>query len=818
MSELMRFRVVRAPDRVRPETRELIRAGDGDEYRVNQLAALGRSVRYVDVEMNSRAYAGDLSTMPTELMKLDDELGRAGSLVHPHRIEEITGDVEALVASAGFRIARARLFNTLGAIVGGAITDASSYGYPILRDYAIVVQRLLYIAGLLEWLAQPASTIVDEHDVADALRWRTIVLPAGLWSGTTSSGTMAMLGSSAGTNTLPINAVSRRPAFADLYVVRQDWVRYEEGEVAHIENVLLGERKTRENRRRTESEVTSVTETEMQTLDERDTQTTARYELSTEATREMELALHVEGSVDVKYPPGASAIIAAHVGASVDYSQATSDRTATTTAREAIDRALKRIETRAHEMRTARTLTTVEDANTHELDNKDGTAHVVGIYRWVNKVDRAQVYRYPNRFLLEFQLPEPGAWLKWMQGVTRPPAPEMPPLFTIDGTKATAKLSVADVTETTYADLGKRYGVKAMTPPPAPILRPGVNVNIAESEDTTLPIKFVSHDKFVTPDGYRAVGWQARILSWHNGGFGNQGCSVRVAVGGGPSGLIVVGQWASMDDSVSGSLDNLTGPVAIGVMADTPWGLTITMSIECHRLDAHLRKWQQSVYDMLVDGYTEKREAWERAVRGEKDDASIRVEGSNPLRTRLTIATELKKHIVELLISPQLVGVDALTESTEGEPSINVPAMRGLAPIVSFMEQAFEWENLTYVLYPYFWGARDGWRDTAAATGTDPELAAFLSAGSARVIVPARPGLEQVVHFFLYTGLAWGGLQAPAPDEEGYLSIDKEIRALQLGAADGIAVGESWEVRLPTTLVVLQADGVLPTNPNPQVP
>jgi hypothetical protein len=272
-----------------------------------------------------------------------------------------------------------------------------------------------------------------------------------------------------------------------------------------------------------------------------------------------------------------------------------------------------------------------------------------------------------------------------------------------------------------------------------------------------------------------------------------------------------------MDQQVSGGIDNLTGQLAIGVMADTPWGVTIAVSIECHRTDAIVRKWQQSVYDMLVDGYTQQYEAWERAMRDAAENASINIEGANPLRTRLTIATELKKHIIELMASRQVVGLDALDRDANLQPSIKVPEMRALAPIVSFMEQAFEWENITYVLYPYYWGARTGWKDTAAAAGVDPEMAAFLSAGSARVIVPARPSLEQVVHFFLYTGLPWAGLQAPAPDEEGYLSIDREIRALQIGATDGIPVGDSWEVRLPTTLVVLQQDGVLPENPKPQV-
>lgn len=148
-------------------------------------------------------------------------------------------------------------------------------------------------------------------------------------------------------------------------------------------------------------------------------------------------------------------------------------------------------------------------------------------------------------------------------------------------------------------------------------------------------------------------------------------------------------------------------------------------------------------------------------------------------------------------------------------PEVDLPKAIQSAPEIQFLEQAFEWENLTYTLYPYFWTGKDQWSDLADLSGADPDFARFLRAGSARVIVPARPGFELQAILYVYFGLIWGGGPTPAPGDEDYLSIAEEIRAQEKPPRDG-EPGESWEVRLPTTLVWLDtANSTLPVE-NPK--
>ena len=130
---------------------------------------------------------------------------------------------------------------------------------------------------------------------------------------------------------------------------------------------------------------------------------------------------------------------------------------------------------------------------------------------------------------------------------------------------------------------------------------------------------------------------------------------------------------------------------------------------------------------------------------------------------------------------------------------------------------------MTWMLYPYFWAARGTdprpratWRPLAFQQSADPDLDAFLGAGAARLVVSARPGFEAQVQLFLEYGILWGGGPVPGPGDAGYVSVADEIRSMQLGASDGV-ITDTWDISLPTTLVILDADSRMPVK-NPAYP
>ena len=77
-------------------------------------------------------------------------------------------------------------------------------------------------------------------------------------------------------------------------------------------------------------------------------------------------------------------------------------------------------------------------------------------------------------------------------------------------------------------------------------------------------------------------------------------------------------------------------------------------------------------------------------------------------------------------------------------------------PYVRFFEQAFEWEEITWVTYPYFWGRKCNWQKIYQLQHVDPIFLAFLQAGFARVVVPVRPVYEHAALRFIANELKVG--------------------------------------------------------------
>ena len=130
--------------------------------------------------------------------------------------------------------------------------------------------------------------------------------------------------------------------------------------------------------------------------------------------------------------------------------------------------------------------------------------------------------------------------------------------------------------------------------------------------------------------------------------------------------------------------------------------------------------------------------------------------------------------------------------------------------LIEFMEQAFEWSNLQYVAYPYYWADPARWPTLLTYDNADPHVREFVRSGAVRMVVPVRLDLSEAVLFFLATGIPWFGGAAPIPGEPGYVAIADEIRNLRIkDGPDETVVGE-YRYTLPTALTILQESGTLP--------
>ena len=132
---------------------------------------------------------------------------------------------------------------------------------------------------------------------------------------------------------------------------------------------------------------------------------------------------------------------------------------------------------------------------------------------------------------------------------------------------------------------------------------------------------------------------------------------------------------------------------------------------------------------------------------------------------------------------------------------------------IQFLEQAFEWQQLSYLMYPYFWAIPPKWIDLMnRSDSTDPFLTEFLRAGSVRVLLAVTPAYDDAVLHYLATGEPWEGGPAPVIGDPLFIPVYEELRKQQDDLLNATEDGEPWTFTLPTSLVYLENSNTpLPT-------
>ena len=243
---------------------------------------------------------------------------------------------------------------------------------------------------------------------------------------------------------------------------------------------------------------------------------------------------------------------------------------------------------------------------------------------------------------------------------------------------------------------------------------------------------------------------------------------------------------------------------------------SVHMKVFFQERDAFLA-WQVATYDAIAEAYNNVRLQYEQDVAAlkQRQEAAKEMEfetGNPPSANQQIIRTELKKHCLAFIRNHH--AGDLNTDHTPGDatmpPLFDIDDAKVDGAKIRFLELAFEWDQLQYVFYPYFWARPGGWADRFHARNLDPALEEFLKSGYARVVVPVRVGFEAAVSYFLEHGEPWNGEGEPTIDDPLYKPIVDEIKERTGGNQGEIAVGDPWETRLPTAVILVRAKSTLP--------
>jgi hypothetical protein len=579
---------------------------------------------------------------------------------------------------------------------------------------------------------------------------------------------------------------------ADLILVKQQLIGYEGVDIAHIENVLKGERKLREHSHRETTEVVTFTETETVTSEEHELETTDRFEMTRETAVTIKEDVAVKAGLKISGKYGPTVEFAASAEGSYNRSKEEATKTATKFSQDVTERSARKISERVlQRIQTTLTTETIEK-NTHELNNVGGAGHISGVYQWVNKVYQAQMFNYGIRTMFDFMVPEPASFL--IQAMTNAHnsglSLQKPPDF---------NLTPSQITETNYTTWVKATGATDVTPPPELYRTKSADFKAGGGEHDA---NYNHSGQIAIDDGYRAI-------------FGSVGVVRNIWEADNTVDLVLGrrthrsygGNWLWTT-----SLDDERDSIPFGIDTWRCSQVAIAIEVKCVRTNRALEKWRLETHAKLQTAHNAQVADYEEKLAALQLQAGIAIHGHNPASNLVSIETELKKNCISILTDQHFDLFDAISTSpTNTLPEIDIYEAAGEGPYVRFFEQAFEWEHMSYVTYPYFWGRKDQWDERIAYEDPDPIFADFLKAGFCRVSVPARPGFEGAIDHFLTFGETWNGGPLPAVSSPLYLPIADEIAERLDQPGDEIPQGNPWKVRVPTNLVHLRSDDKLPS-------
>ena len=537
---------------------------------------------------------------------------------------------------------------------------------------------------------------------------------------------------------------------ADLRVVRQTLLGYEKGALAHIDNMVDGE--SRELRhtelQRTEEGLSDYAERYAEQY--REQQDSERLDMGRFAYQAARESQDSNSSVTISGTMGDVTVQSStFMGASRGRDETAGEDQRRS--REIVERALQITSERVGQYRWRNAIAEVTETSIHK--QKAHCGHLVAQYRWVDKVYQAQVYNIGARAMYEAMVPAPAALLT--QLLAREPG------LSAHAGPAPARpaLQASDITDTSWTRLAALHGVTLPAPPLAAITEYAQASHPAGSTSGVFKLA-------------RALeqGYQASAAGCSMAWLGASGeCGVTASVG-----TLMFASSAEPSSALGAqTMAARTGAVPFSTSA---WGAveqyTVNFYLVWTRTAAAVEQWQQECHRLIMEDY-------ERKLSAHRERQAVAL---SPAHMRAIERTELKRAIL------------AMVRTEAGTAS---PAPRE----VRFFEYAFDWEQMTYRFLPYFWNAQEDWSAARLGQQGDSVFQAFLGAGYASVILPVRKGFEDAAALYLQTGLILDLPVVPADPE--LAAMNREVALINAAGAGGVAEGEPWTYRVPTSLKVL---------------
>ncbi|MCF8299303.1 MAG: hypothetical protein K9J13_17270 [Saprospiraceae bacterium] len=689
------------------------------------------------------------------------------------------------------------------------LTKAATDGVETIEDtktvsttkYASILttfeESSLTIEAAEELLKESMETASREfHKLANNKKFSLI---GDRWVETSRFASRDVTNTSGGIMSHPNDCTLKTPfQIADLKVIEQLSVGYLPGEIAHINNTQAGETNTRVTRRLKKVDSYESLITDEETFKETDTQSTERSGMESEAFKAQTEAssFNIGASVSGSYGP---------ISATIDtgYSNSSSTTNANSNsqyqAKEIVQNIVERVSNRVQTERSVRTIEEFEETVTHVITNiGEGTKSYV--YRWLNKLVKATLKNYGKRLIFQFDIAHPAHYyLK--RAINDIPILNLPPdprELSIDGNKV---LKFETISRDNYLAWGTIYKVELPQPPQHSII---ISDSINGKNGWLVEGKVIPIDK-----GYKCSTAEVTIA------FPNVNSNSNIMFLLGNDGYYSIdgGEllWSPLTVYLNGETDKI--PLTVIQHRD---GFMLHVEIKCELTENAYNEWKINVFNEIVNAY----DRLKAEAESEQSSFNPNLPGLHPMKKEKVMKDELKKESIRKMFrcNPFWVN-DNYIVGQEYTPNCCLDSTN--AEKARFIENTFDWNNLTYELFPYFYADKDCWSQILDLSDSDPRFEAFLQASYATVRVPVfRDTLKEIaaMNFIMNNSIANYEV-LPETMETILDELKNNQPSLFTYDLDGTEIAEPTDVidlgifQLPTSLVILEcgnANGIVP--------
>ena len=428
------------------------------------------------------------------------------------------------------------------------------------------------------------------------------------------------------------------------------------------------------------------------------------------------------------------------------------------------------------------------DSTTRMLENPSATDPIRIDYFSIMRKWYVALYRYGLRLTYDITVPEPGAAMRESYRTLAQLQAQANQVFSF----TLANTAIDPNNLAPVQKLAEQYGAQL---PPAPIggiqYVPSATANTPSDpshQNDVVPLSV----QFSVNDGQQIdkmelnynIGENHRLWNFTILGYAQPFID--------PGATYNYEEWNVANVPLPGFMVGATGSVTVTAVFQGANPAIVSFNVHTKPTAASVQQWQSAVYQALYNAAQAQYYTQQQSLNAQIAAIQQRLNGVDTLTLRQEENDEIMKCALRWIMGanfefmPKTIinyfskqagadlsyGID-FTGNDTNLSNADWTILKQNEARINFINQAVDWDNITYFLYSYFWDVPPSWDFIRQIQHPDATRQAFLRAGAARIVLTIRKGWEVAWAYFCET---YSTTVPSSPPPSPYLTIAQQIQ------------------------------------------